>query len=112
MRVLKPAHRHWGRTRDLSGDHRLVVVAVAVRPHQPADLEALETLGEVRDHVTPVHLAVDEDVEADLLLAADPFGRCFALELLELRGAELAPGRLRAGLREVLGLPNGAGRRR
>src|SRR5207237_45954 len=94
-----------------SRDHRLVVVTVSVRANEPADLEALEPFGEVRDHVTPVHLAVHQDVEADLLLAADPFHGRFALELFELGRAELAACLLGPRFRQVVRLAERPDRR-
>src|SRR5207302_11002193 len=85
-------------------DQGLVVVAVAGRGDEPAVPESLEALGEVRDHVAAVHLAVDQDVETELLLQADPLRGRLALEVGELARAELPAGVLVAGLREVVGL--------
>src|SRR5438105_2596227 len=45
----------------------LFVVAVAVRADEARDAHALQVLGEVRDHVAAIHLAVDADVDADLV---------------------------------------------
>src|SRR5438552_3796186 len=111
LRVFEPANGHGLRPRDLSRDHWLVVVTVPVRAEEPADLEALETFGEVRDHVTPVHLTVHQDVEPDVLLPTDPLGGRLALQLLKLRGAELAARRLGTRLGQIVGLAERPDRR-
>src|SRR2546422_8303075 len=98
--------------RDLPREHGLVVVVVSVRAPEPADLESLEPFREVRDHIAAIHLAVDQNVEPDVLLTADPFGGRLSLELLELGRAQLAARRLATRLRQVLGLPERADRRR
>ena len=74
--------------------------------------EALEALGEVGDHVAAIHLAVDEDVDVETLLPSDPlFGR-LALELGELRFAELSARVRVARLLQIVGLAERAHRRR
>ena len=113
LRVLEVAHRQRLRAAHLPLDDGLVVVAIPVGPHQPADAEALEPLREERHHVAAVHLAVHQHVEPDLLLPPDPFSGGLALELLELRPSQLSARVLRAGLQQVIRLPEGAhGRRR
>ena len=71
---------------------RLVVVAVAVGAHEAADLHAFQALGEEGDHVAAGHLAVDQDVEADLLLEGDDLAGGLSLQLLQLLERELAGG--------------------
>src|SRR5437867_668157 len=112
LREAEPldGHRLW--TPDRRGDDRLVVIAVPVRAHEAADAEALETLREVGHHVAPVHLAVDEDVEVEALLASDPLLGRPPLELGELGLAQL-PARVRvARLLQIIGLAERADRRR
>ena len=90
-----------------------MVVAVAVGADEAAELHAVDGVaagltGEVGDHVAALHLAVDEDVEAELLLAADPVLGGLALKLVELSAVDLALGELGAGLGEVVWLGVGA----
>src|SRR5439155_18727523 len=61
-------------------------------------------LGEVGRHVAAVELAVDENVEPDLLLAADQLHRLLALELLQRVGGDLAARALVARLLQIGGL--------
>jgi len=89
-----------------------VVVAVAIRAHETALAVPVDEVGEVRDHVAAIHLAVDEDVEADVLLDPDPLRSGLALELDELRVAHLPASVSVAGLLEVVGFPEGADRGR
>src|SRR3979411_448187 len=79
---------------------------------RPADRESVDALGEVGDHIAAVHLAVDEDVEIEALLPADPiFGR-LPLEVDELRISELAARVRVARFLQVIGLPERADGRR
>jgi hypothetical protein len=85
----------------LADGDRLPVVAVAVAAHQAADLEAVHLLREERGHVAAVHLAVDQDVDAELLLEADPVLGRDALELGQLLGGQPTGGVIGACLDEV-----------
>src|SRR5439155_13206367 len=58
-------------------DYRPAVVTIAVGADEAAEFHTADRIaarlaGEVGDHVAALHLAVDEHVETDLLLAADP----------------------------------------
>src|SRR5205807_6991253 len=94
-------------------DHRgLGIVAVAVRSHHPGDREAVHLVREEGDHVPAVHLAVDEDVYADLLLTADPLLGRLALQRLELLLPQLFARKLAARFQQVRGLGEASNRRR
>src|SRR5581483_8407281 len=112
LREAVPLDGQGLRPPDLRCDDRLVVVAIAVRPDESADLEAIEPLGEVRDHVAAVHLAVHEDVESDGFLAPDPLLGRLAFELEELAVRERAARGRVARLLQVVRLPEGADRGR
>src|SRR6185503_6898936 len=104
LREAEPIDCHRLRTRDLRSDDRLVVVPVAVGAHEAADAKAFETLGEVRDHVPAIHLAIDQDVDVEAFLPSDPLLGGLALELGQLGLAEL-PARVRVPcLLQVIGL--------
>jgi len=68
----------------LAVDHGLVIIAVAVGADEAAELHTGEVLGEVGDHVAALHLAVDQDVDADVFLELDDLARRLADELVEL----------------------------
>ena len=72
LRPPPPVDRHGTRASARADHHRLVVVAVSVRADEAAPGEAGHRLGEVRDHVSAVLLAVHQDVEAELLLGPRP----------------------------------------
>src|SRR5437867_13124815 len=105
LRETEPVDGHRLRPRHLRCDDRLVVVAVPVGAYEPAEAEAVEPLREVRDHVAAVHLAVDEEVEVDALLTADPFFGRLLLEIMQLAVADLPPRVRVARILQVVGLP-------
>ena len=59
---------------------------------------------EVGDHVAAVHLAVHEDVDAELLLEADPVLGGLAPQAVQLLGVDLLTSGFAAGLSEVVRL--------
>jgi hypothetical protein len=78
--------------------------AVALNPSVLGEDEAGEELAEVLDHVVALRLAVDEQVEANLLL--EPYDALDLLlqEVLVLGLGDLTLGELGAGLTDLLGL--------
>src|SRR5256712_1211827 len=99
-----PVHRDRPGPLELPHDEGLLVVPVPVRTDEPADLAPAEVLREVRRHVPAVLLAVDEDVDPDLLLERDPFLRRPLLEGPQGLVRELPLRVLGPGLRQVRGL--------
>ena len=81
-----------------------MVVTVAVAAHQPARLEAGEVLGEVGHHVAAVLLAVNQDVDAQLLLLLNPEGGGLLLQRPQLLGGDGAAPAPGARLGEVVRL--------
>src|SRR2546422_959927 len=96
-----PVHRDRAGPLELPHDEGLLVVPVPVRPDEPAHLASAEVLREVRRHVPAVLLAVDEDVDPDLLLERDPLLRRPLLEGSQGLVRELALRVLGRGPREI-----------
>src|SRR2546426_8719529 len=96
-----PVHRDRAGPLELPHDEGLLVVPVPVRPDEPAHLAPAEVLREVRRHVPAVLLAVDEDVDPDLLLERDPLLRRPLLEGSQGLVRELALRVLGPGPREI-----------
>src|ERR687891_1169328 len=108
LSVFPPFDRHGLLAAHGTGGDWLSVVAVPVGTDQPPDLQSRELLGEIRDHVAPIHLAVDDHIGADRTLKLDPLPCCPALELAEFVSFDLAAGALAACLCDVAGLRKAA----
>src|SRR5439155_7717336 len=104
LRVLPPLDRRRTLPLDFARADALVVVAVAVRAHQAALLEAGKLFGEVGYHVSAIHFAVHKHVYAQLFLLANPEFRRLALDFFELLPVDLFLGEIRARLHQVVGL--------
>jgi hypothetical protein len=77
---------------------------VALHPAILGEDKATEKLAEVLDHVVTLGLAVDEEVEADLLLETNNALDLLLQEVLVLGLAKLALGELGTCLTDLLGL--------
>ena len=108
LRPPPPVDGHGPRPAHRAHHHRLVVVAVSVRADEAAPGEAGHRLGEVRDHVPAVLLAVHQDVEAELLLGAHPELGRLALQAVELGPRDGVARGLGPGLDEIVGLREAA----
>ena len=104
----EPIHADRTASPQLVDDDGLLVVPVSVRPNEARDLGPVDVLREVRRHVAPILLAVDEDVDPDLFLESDPFGGRFLLQRPQTVRGELSLRRLGAGAREVLRFREGS----
>src|SRR2546430_2145654 len=111
-RRIPPSVPRPSRASGSSGARGLGIVAVAVRPHHAGDRKAVHLVREEGDHVPAVHLAVHEDVNADLLLPADPLLGRPALQRLELLGRQLFAGMLAPRLQQIGGFWEASNRRR
>ncbi len=113
LRVAPPVDGHRRRPRDVAEEDRRLHAAGAVGLHPAVrrEGEAGELLAEVLDHVVALGLAVDEHVEADLLLEGDHLVDLAADELVVGGLVELAFAQLAAGGADRVGLRVGADRR-
>ena len=114
LRVAPPLTGHRRRPRDVAEEDRRLHAAAAVGLHPAVrrEGEAGELLAEVLDHVVALGLAVDEHVEADLLLEGDHLVDLAADERAVGGVVELALAQLAARGADLLGLRVGADRRR
>ena len=104
--VAGPAHGHGRGARDVApqdGGTR-AARAVGLYPAVARGREAVEQLGEVLNHVVTLGLAVDEDVQAQLLLESDDRGDLLAHASLVVRVGQFAAGVGGAGLTDLGGL--------
>jgi hypothetical protein len=76
--------------------------AVALHPAILGEYKAVEKFSEVLDHVVALRLAVDEEVEANLLLEADDTLDLLLEEVFVLSLGDLALGELGASLANLL----------
>ncbi|GFZ50689.1 LOW QUALITY PROTEIN: hypothetical protein JCM24511_08447 [Saitozyma sp. JCM 24511] len=109
-RAGRPADGHGGGAGDVRNDDRGADVTRAVRlnPTELGEDEAVELLAKVLDHVVTLGLAVDEEVEADLLLELARVPDLGLHGLLVLLLGDLTLAELGAGETDLLGLGEGS----
>ena len=109
-----PSHGHGRGARDVAPQDRRARAARAVGLHPAVarGCEAVEQLGEVLDHVVTLGFAVDEDVQAQLLLQGDDGCDLLAHARLVVRVGEFTARVSGAGLADLGGLRERADRRR
>ena len=108
-----PAHRHRLRASDVAPQDRRARAARAVGLHPAVDghVEAVEQLREVLHHVVALGLAVDQNVQAQVLLQLHDGGDLGLHRGLVVGVAQLALGPRGASLADLGGLREGADRR-
>ena len=107
-----PSHGHGRGARDIAPQDRRARAARAVGLHPAVarGCEAVEQLGEVLDHVVTLGFAVDEDVQAQLLLQGDDGCDLLAHARLVVRVGEFTARISGAGLADLGGLRERADR--
>src|ERR1700735_3575508 len=108
LRVFPPVNGDWAAPTDFCRDHRLVVIAVSVTANQAAGGKSGEAFGEIGNHVSTVHFAVNKNVHAKLFLLLDPKGGGFAFEVVEFVLRNLTFRKFRTSLYQVIGLGEAA----
>src|SRR3984957_7396260 len=88
---------------DVTCYDRLVIVTIAVRADEAAFCKSRKTLGKVCDHVAAIHLAIHENVHAQLFLRLNPKCGGFALQVAKLIYCDFALCEIGAGAGEVVG---------